>query len=224
MATTESNPSRRVILGAILSAPALAATANPVPAAATVGGASPAFARKVAAWRAAETAEAAFDEGTYFPALDAYDRASEAVPHVSAGTHPYTGRSDVSTADAYEVTAARRLVGDVDAGRCFLEVDRYPSLGDHLAFCRRLAAAADERDAALDRLGVRYRVAEHEATSARLAEVTGAAFAAVRDHRAASAADLAAKLEILDEAGAHESSEAWTAILADARRLAGGEA
>ena len=216
----DNTTTRRRAIAAIASVPFAALV---VPATARTPGVSPVFAAKLRAYRAAEEAEAEFDEGVYHPAWRDYEIARDAVPHIAVGDDPYSGALyAVQTSDASRVAAARRLVRDVDTGRCRLEP--IESLQAHLAFCRRLAAAADQRDAELERLNRLHRVDEYTDHSDRLTEATYAAFDAALGHPAANMIDLSAKLTLIDRSGAHESTEAWAAIMADARRLAEREA
>lgn len=220
-ATHENSASRRAILGALIVAPAAAIAAPAALDGLTGGAVSPAFARKIAAYHAADEAEAAFDEQVYTPAVLAYHREADRVSHTACGPDPYSGRlTPVTTADTTAVRDARRLVHDVASGKCWLETETYPSLGEHFVFCQRLAAAADRRDAQLKRLQERLGLPELQRRCDRLATVRGDAFRAIVAAVPANAADMVAKLELVDACGAHEDSDVWAAILRDGRALA----
>lgn len=219
---TNPTTTRRAVLGALTILPAAAVAI--VPTIARSAGLSPDFAAKVAAFHRASAEEADFDQRVYYPAWEAYERARVAVPHVEVGPHTYQPYRTVSTADAHEVKQARRRVREVREGRTYLETDRYPDPRAEFEQQEALAYAADRRDAEVARLNRRFRVDEYTDRSDALTEATEAAFNAVLEHPAASAADLAAKMELIDQRGGHEWSNAWEAMLADARRLAEREA
>lgn len=183
---------------------------------------SPSFATKLAAYRYAKGMSAAFDENVLIPACDRFESLSCTVPHVEVGPHPHTGRTDsVTTADILEVRDARRLVRDVAAGKSHLETDRYPSLADHFDFSTRLAAAADAREARIQKLRDRFRIDEYETRSEELINAASDAFNVMVAHPVESPSELAAKIEAIEAQGAHESTKVLDALKADAHRLAG---
>ncbi len=220
--TLAQEPSRRAILGALVTAPIAAASCAPaIAAAASSSGMSPAVAAAVAALHAARRAEDDFDREIFRPVYDVWDIERGKVPHVEVGTDPYSGcESPVTTEDWRAVHGARRLVRDVAAGKCYLETDRYPSLARHWEFSQRLAAAADERDAVIDALSARYGIDELEARSMELGEVHSAAFMALVAVPAETVGDLHAKMV---EISIHETwdwEDVQEVLLADADRVA----
>ncbi len=121
---------------------------------------------------AAQAASDAFD--SELDAIDAAHRAAvQEVPHVTLRPDPHTGRlSPVTTADEPFVREARRLVRDIDEGRC--RIDPICSLQDHLQLCRELVAAADARAATLrsidERLGWSAAHEHYEALTSRICD------------------------------------------------------
>jgi hypothetical protein len=209
--------SRRTALLAIGGATAVAAV--PVTALAQ-SSSSAALAAKVEAYRAAEKAEYTFDEEVYLPACDRWSAACETIPHVTLEPDLYSGkRYPLSTLNAFDVADARSRT----KGRYWID-PQYPDVVAHFKLLERLVAAADARDVEKQRLADLYRVDEFEAHSERLAKARNAAFDAVIEHPATTAAELAVKLAIIDESGKHECTDCWTAIIADTGRIAEREA
>ena len=217
---------RRAVLGALAGTPVFAGTIG-----AAIAGIDPAHAapadrsawdRAFRAYEEAKAEDAAFN-AVFEPMWEQYDRERAAVPHITLRPDPYSGRRvPVTTADRMFVHEARKLVGEVEAGRT--KLDPIPSLQEHLQLCRDVAAAADERDAKIaairDRLGLDEAEDRWEALGERAYEAEWA----LMDMPAPDGAALLWKLEKLldverDGGTAGWSGEAVAQTMADARRL-----
>lgn len=180
--------------------------------------------RLFAAYERAKAIDAA-DNARHEPIWQAYKAQRDAVPH-GAATHSYTGR-DISTEDLDEVRNARRRVREVAEGRCYLETDRYPELRAHFEYCQRLAAAADEREAEIQRIDDRLGYEASAERNETLGQAAYEAEIALIETPAPDAEALLWKLERLfgkhdrgDGYGASYSGDWLDILLADARHLA----
>ena len=224
MATDHLTTTRRTLLGAIATIPAIGFAA---PAAAqTVTTGRTAWNRAFAAMEHAKAACAA-EEALHQPVWEAYAAAKAAVPHTTLRPDPYSGRHEpVTTADFRLVEEARRLVNNVAAGKCRLETDRYPSLKAHYELCQDLVAADDERDAEIQRIDQQLGYSETYDRYEAAAEALCDAQQALHDLPSPDSAALLWKLEdtwLGDEEASYLKSRV-SMILTDARRLLSGEA
>lgn len=225
MTDTDLTTTRRGILTAALALPATALAAS-VP---TTAQAAPtdrtAWDRAFAAFELATFEDEAFGrvyndvEARYFAAL-------AAIPHTALRPDPYSGRFiPVTTADEQFVKRARRLVEDVRAGRCYLETERYPDLGEHYRLCRETKVAADKRDRKVRQLNARLGMDEVEAMSEALGQRAYEAKWALMELPAPDGAALLWKLGVLLDADSIAWEEkAVSPAMADARRLLTREA
>lgn len=220
--------SRRALLSALTATAAIGPIA--VPAAASIrSGDRTAWDR---AFRAYEQAKA--EDGAYSVIFDPlYDRclaAVEAVPHVELRPDPYSGLHQPVSTDNFDfVHRAHRLVTDVASGKCHLETERYPSLGEHWQLCQEVAAAADERDATVAATRARFGMDEAEEKWEALGEAAYETEWAVMDIPAPDLPALRWKLEKLLRTDPDGSVSCWSAkviavTMADVRRLLVGEA
>ncbi len=169
----------------------------------------------IAHFRATQEAYAAFDEKVHGPALKAYVKALDAVPHrtTEASFMDSDGlRKTMSTADASVVKIGRKLVRDNAA--------KYPADPDYERTLHELVALADDRDIDLQAIKVQHRVAEMHNAEMEYAERVGDAQQAVIELPVTSLADLSTKLEFVDEQEAWELPYSAPAIMSDVQRLA----
>ena len=218
MASREPIASRRAFLGALAVSP-LAAGALAAPAL----GAPSDFGAMVADYRRALAEEKTFGEQVYYPAIKALDAVVAAIPHEIVGVEPYTG-IERSTADKEAVAQARLSV----RGRYWID-PTYPEVVVQYAYYEQLKAAADRRDARYWEIHIQSGIDDLTTRSDDLADASDKAFGALLAHPVTTSADLATKLEIIDQRGAHDWVEqrgedewvrVWDTIIADARRIA----
>lgn len=226
MATDTNNATRRQALVALAGAPVAIMAA---PAAAHQIDSTEWDQTFAAMIRAGEAKDRAAEEWNRLYAQ--FEAARDAVPHATFRPDPHTGRTEpVSTADQLFVRAARRLVADVRAGRCYLETDRYTSLRDHWQLCQEVAAAADAREAEIaaisQRLGFTAIDERYEALVSAFADLESALMAMPSPHTEA----LLWKLELLLEGDGPQGETAGfggafvAQTKADMRRLLSAEA
>lgn len=202
----------------ITAAPAVAAL--PIHETDIVGRA--AWDQAFAAWQCAE-AELAAHDAAFRPLDDACFAETEAVPHTTLEPDPYTGKTyAVGTANLMDVGEARYAI----RGRYSID-PQYPSVAAHYALMERLVAAADARDAEVQRIRQRYGWHEANDRSEALAEAFCDAESVLLELPAPDIAALAWKLERMfgdaEPDGYCDSLTArWThQLIADARRLDG---
>lgn len=220
-------PTRRGILAALAACPIAALPMGSALAAAAGAPSRAAWDVAMAAFRRAQKIDTEFD-AKHKPTFERYFAEKKAIPHVVLRPDPYSGHHDpVSTADWDFVKRARGLVDSVKRGRCFLEVDRYPSLREHYELCQEVVAAADERDARIEAVGTRYGIVPLFEQSEANGEAANDAESALLVTAAPDREALLYKLERLfgpevrDEEG---FADAWcpewvNAFMADARLL-----
>ena len=211
----------------LMSAPvAAAATALPIKAIAAAASRS----AWDAAFRAFEEAEA--EDKAFAPIFnDLHERwraAVDAVPHVTFCPDPYSGSTKpISTSDDFFVLRARRLLADVEAGKCRFEP--HADLDRHLELCRQVVAAADQRKAKIDAISAAMGYDKAEKHWEGLSDAVEAARWALIAMPAPDLSALHWKLSYILEDDGTESIAAWQSRLieqtrADMRRLLIGEA
>ncbi len=218
----QNSISRRAALAAIGSAGAVATV--PVAAVAASAVDRTAWDEAMQAYEAAKAEDEAFN--AVFDRL--YNRcraAEEAIPHTTLQPDPYSGRVvPVTTTDRDFVIEARRLVDKVAAGKCYLETERYPSLGKHYQLCQDVKAAADKRDRQVRIVRAHFGMDEAEEKWEALGQRAYEAEWALMNTPAPDALALLWKLEKLLAADPNGSTDSWAEhavkqTMSDARRL-----
>lgn len=202
------------------------ALAGAVIAPAAIAGLPSATGLSRAAWDRAfavmQRAKAASDaeDARHEPIWQAYRAAVDAVPHISLGRDPYTGsREPLTTDNHWAVRDARRMVQEMAEGR--RKHDPYPDLMAHEKLQRELAAAADARDAEIERIDKRLGYSQADDKRQAACDAWLDAEAVLFDMPAPDGPALLWKLEAtwLGDEEAGYCKDRVSGILADARRL-----
>jgi hypothetical protein len=195
---------------AALTVPAIAATGE-------LSGDDAAFFAKTKAMKAAEEAYDAFNDEVMAPAYDAFDKAREAVPHVTFEPDPSIGaKQSLSTSEPTCLAVARAVTGDA----AYVVDTNSPDAVARYNRMERFAAAADARDAEIARLREKH-LATARAREAHLGDIAFGLCKEVIEDPAPSLAALGWKIEHLwgVDPDQHYCEEWIMAIVADARRL-----
>lgn len=217
-----AHPTRRQLLSAApLTAVALAipatAAATSIPADRTQWEAA------LATLRQAKAHDDAYVPG-WWELWNKCKAACDRVPHFAVRPAPYSGRHEpVTTADDWLVRMARYEVQQKAEGKVWHD-PKVPGVVEHFEWQRDLAQAADERDAAIQRLRASFNMDDADEKAEQLGEAVAEA---QRVLMATPAPDLAALRWKLDYALADDSTEstpAWSMdfiaqMLADIARL-----
>lgn len=200
--------SRRAVTRALFTSPILALPdgAN----AAVPCSVSPDMASAISAYREAEAVEAQFSDEVYMPAWKAWQAEVERIPHRTTKTsmNGWASFDHLSTADRGMVKMARAIMKDAKPG----------SLWDYEVACAELIEAEGRRQAESNRLAAQYNIKALRAEDERLGRIRDDLLEAIETFPVMSAADLIAKIEIINETrGQIEPVD----LLVDLRRISG---
>lgn len=213
---------------ALLKAAPLATAALAIPAfaaATTIPTDRSAWNSALAAYHRVRAEDAAFS-ARYMPIWDRCKASCDRVPHVALRPDPYSGRKDpVTTADEWLVRMARYEVKRLDSGKMRIDAN-VPGVQEHYDLKRELARAADERDAARQRIRDRFGMDDMDDQSDRLGDRLARAEEALMDTPAPDLAALRFKLDHLLEPDSDGSTACWSRAyvaqtVADYQRLLG---
>lgn len=211
-----TSTSRRAILGAIASAPALAVSCAPQPAAAREPSETLAslIARCEAEYARLEAIQIASD-AAHEAAHKGAEREIEALPHTTVTLGDGAGAIAFTTSEPGTVEVARKWLADL------AQRESKFITPDMIASFQRLVAAAEARDAEAARIRDRWAVnkllAETEADFDALADV----YDPVIYFEARTIGDMAGKVAFLAKHDLIGEEWAQRPILDDVRRLAG---
>lgn len=212
MAALSHTPTRRAMLGALATAPLLAAPSAAI-ASAT---ASPALIAAIAAYDKACEAETAWDSDVRHVAHQAFRADCDKVPHRET-TRTYKNiYGDMQTMSTEDVATARR----VKAGFIKLHVEDE----DYFATIDEVVALADKRDARIEALRAQHGLDTLCEEGDRLSELASAALESALNFKSRSLADVLAKAEFLEEIDGWGNDYARERLIADLRSFIGGRA
>lgn len=199
---------RRNLLAAIAAVPAAA-----IPVAAFARPAD-SFDAAHARWKRAVEASRRFERDIYDPALAALDADNQRVPHTTFEYElPEGERRSLSTAVPSDLAIARVCLSE--------RRHHYRELPEFLEACRKLNDAEARRMEKLDRLYEAHAIPPLDEHFDTLEEERYAAMRALFECSVADARQLADKMEAMEAESQLGLEYAQSALLADARRLAG---